>query len=313
MKRILIVGSGDVARRALPWLLARFRVFALVRRAEQAAELRAAGAVPIVADLDDRRSLRRLAGLADAVLHFAPPPASGEVDARTRRLLAALGSARSLAQRLVYISTTGVYGDCRGAWVDETRPCRAQTARARRRVDAERRLRAFARRNRVRLALLRAPGIYAGDRLPLERLRRGDPVLSADEDVHTNHIHAEDLAHAACLALFRARGGRAFNVVDDTGLRMGDYFDLVADACGLPRPPRLGREELGRRLSALTLSFMSESRRLGNSRLKRELRMRLRYPTVSDGLRTAGPRLTARAGPFRSVPLFAGVCNRCWS
>ena len=287
MKRILIVGSGDVARRALPWLTRRFRVFALVRQPEAAVELRALGAVPLVGDLDDRHSLRRLAGIADAVLHFAPPPQTGDGDPRMARLLAALASRSTLPQGVVYISTTGVYGDCAGARVDETRPCRAQTARGRRRVDAERRLRAFGRRNQVRVALLRAPGIYAADRLPLERLRRGDPVLAADEDVHTNHIHAEDLARIACLALFRAGPGRAYNASDDSGLRMGEYFDAVAERFGLARPPRMARAEIVRHLSPLTLSFMSESRRLDNRRLKRELRLRLRYPTVADGLRAA--------------------------
>ena len=287
MKRILIVGSGDVARRALPWLLRRFRVFALVRQPEAAVELRALGAVPVVGDLDDRQSLRRLAGIADAVLHFAPPPQTGHGDPRMARLLAALAGRSSLPQGVVYISTTGVYGDCAGARVDETRQCRAQTARGRRRVDAERRLRAFGRRNQVRVALLRAPGIYAADRLPLERLRRGDPVLAADEDVHTNHIHAEDLARIACLALFRAGPGRAYNASDDSGLRMGEYFDAVAERFGLARPPRMARAEIVHHLSPLTLSFMSESRRLDNRRLKRELRLRLRYPTVADGLRAA--------------------------
>jgi len=287
MKRILIVGSGDVARRALPWLLRRFRVFALVRQPEAAVELRALGAVPVVGDLDDRQSLRRLAGIADAVLHFAPPPQTGHGDPRMARLLATLAGRSSLPQGVVYISTTGVYGDCAGARVDETRPCRAQTARGRRRVDAERRLRAFGRRNQVRVALLRAPGIYAADRLPLERLRRGDPVLAADEDVHTNHIHAEDLARIACLALFRAGPGRAYNASDDSGLRMGEYFDAVAERFGLARPPRMARAEIVHHLSPLTLSFMSESRRLDNRRLKRELRLRLRYPTVADGLRAA--------------------------
>ena len=287
MKRILIVGSGDVARRALPWLTRRFRVFALVRQPEAAVELRALGAVPVVGDLDDRQSLRRLAGIADAVLHFAPPPQTGHGDPRMARLLAALAGRSSLPQGVVYISTTGVYGDCAGARVDETRPCRAQTARGRRRVDAERRLRAFGRRNQVRVALLREPGIYAADRLPLERLRRGDPVLAADEDVHTNHIHAEDLARIACLALFRAGPGRAYNASDDSGLRMGEYFDAVAERFGLARPPRMARAEIVHHLSPLTLSFMSESRRLDNRRLKRELRLRLRYPTVADGLRAA--------------------------
>ena len=287
MKRILIVGSGDVAIRCLPWLTRRFRVFALVRRPEAATDLRAAGAVPVRADLDDRRSLMRLAGLADAVLHFAPPPSQGAGDPRMARLLAALGAGRSLPQGLIYISTTGVYGDCGGALVDETRACRATTARAQRRVDAERRLRDFGRRSGVRVAILRAPGIYAADRLPLDRLQRGDPVLTDDDDVFTNHIHAEDLARLACLALFRAPAGRVYNATDDSDLKMGDYFDAVADAFGLPRPPRLPRGEIAQRLSPLTLSFMSESRRLDNRRLKRELCAGLGYPTIADGLRDA--------------------------
>ncbi|MCK2087689.1 SDR family NAD(P)-dependent oxidoreductase [Thauera aromatica] len=298
MKRILIVGSGDVALRALPWLVRRFRVFALVRRGESGAAVRAAGAVPLRADLDDRRSLGRLAGLAEAVLHFAPPPPGGEGDPRTKRLLAALAAGRSLPQGVVYISTTGVYGDCAGARVDETRPCRARTARARRRVDAESRLRAFGRRCRVRVAILRAPGIYAADRLPLERLRRGDPVLAAADDVDTNHIHADDLARIACLALFRARPGRAYNASDDSGLKMGEYFDAVADACGLPHPPRLGRAAIAEHLSALALSFMSESRRLDNRRLKRELRLRLRYPTVAAGLAALPPAHPSEPDPL---------------
>lgn len=290
MKRILIVGSGDVATRCLPWLTRRFRVFALVRRPDTASALRAAGAIPVQADLDDRRSLMRVAGIADVVLHFAPPPAQGSGDPRMKRLLAALGAAGSLPQGLVYISTTGVYGDCGGARVSETRPCRARTARALRRVDAEGQVRDFGRRSGVRVSVLRAPGIYAADRLPLERLRRGDPVLSAHDDVFTNHIHAEDLARLACLAMFRAPAGRVYNASDDSGLKMGDYFDAVADAFALPRPPRLSRAEIAERLSPLTLSFMSESRRLDNRRLKQELCTGLRYPTIADGLRDAAAR-----------------------
>ncbi len=287
MKRVLIIGCGNVANRALPWLRRRFRVYALVRGTGGCGALRDAGVVPVRGDLDDRRSLMRLAGLADTVLHFAPPPAQGATDPRTRRLLAALGAGASLPQRLVYISTTGVYGDCGGELVPETRALAARTARARRRVDAERQLRAFGRRGGTRVGLLRAPGIYGADRLPLERLRRGDPVLAADDDVYTNHIHANDLADAACLAMFRARPGRAYNVTDDSELKMGEYYDIVADVFGLPRPPRCPRVSIGERLSPVTLSFMNESRRLDNRRLKRELRMRLRYPTVVDGLQAA--------------------------
>ena len=294
MNRVLIVGSGDVAQRALPWLAKRFRVFALVRDPDRAQRLRALGAIPVFGDLDQPRSLRRLAGLADYVLHFAPPPAHGEQDTRTRALVAALASRSSLPQRIVYISTTGVYGDCAGAWVDETTPCRPASARARRRVDAERRLRRLGRcpgwgagRRGVRVSIVRAPGIYAAERLPLARLQRGDPVLCAAEDVFTNHIHAEDLARLCVLALFRARSGRVYNAVDASVLKMGDYFDLVADRFGVARPPRMPREALQARLSPMALSFMSESRRIRGQRILRELRTALRYPTVADGVAAA--------------------------
>src|SRR5574337_1206612 len=284
MKRtILIVGCGDVARRAIPWLVRRLRVLALVRRPEERSALRALGARPLVGDLDDRDSLERLAGLADYLLLAAPPPAEGLEDHRSRRLVSVIRRGQSLPQGLCYISTTGVYGDCQGAWVDETRPVAPTTARARRRVDAEGVLRGLARAD-VRVSILRAPGIYARERLSLERLERGDPVLRAEDDVFTNHIHADDLARAACLALFRGRPGRCYNVVDDSSLAMGDYFDLLADTFGLPRPPRISRAEAAQRLSPLTLSFMGESRRLRNDRMKRELRMRLAYPTVAAGL-----------------------------
>ncbi|MDB5799643.1 MAG: NAD-dependent epimerase/dehydratase [Rhodocyclales bacterium] len=285
MKNILIVGCGDVAQRALPWLTRRFRVLALVRRPEAATALRAQGVTPILGNLDSLRSLRRLAGIADIVLHSAPPPDHGDDDPRTRRLLAALGRGESLARSLVYIGTSGVYGDCRGERVTESQPLKPITGRARRRVAAEQRLRAFARRQGSRLAILRAPGIYAADRLSLERLKRGDPVLIAEEDVFTNHVHADDLARAMMLAIFRGRGGRAYNVNDDASLKMGDYYDGMADVFALPRPPRMSREACAQHLSPMTMSFMSESRRLDNARLKNELRVRLRWPQVIPGLR----------------------------
>lgn len=287
MKRILIVGAGDVAGRAIPWLAQRFRVFAVTRRVDGCERLRRLGAVPLLADLDDRSSLARLAGIADAVLHCAPPPAQGAGDARTQRLLAALASGRSLPQRLIYISTTGVYGDCEGARIDETRTCAATTARALRRVDAERRLRAFGARHGVAVSILRAPGIYAADRLPLERLRRGDPVLRPEEDVFTNHIHADDLARMACMALFRGKAGRVYNAVDGSDMTMGEYFDLAASMFDLPPPPRMTRAELAEKLSPMALSFMSESRRIDGARVQRELRLRLIHPTVADGFAAA--------------------------
>jgi nucleoside-diphosphate-sugar epimerase len=221
------------------------------------------------------------------VLHSAPPPGSGKGDPRTQRLLATLASAASLPRRIAYISTTGVYGDCAGALVSETRPAAAISARGQRRVAAENLLRQRGRCGTTRVSLLRAPGIYASDRLPLDRIRRGDPVLSAAEDVFTNHIHAEDLARACVAALERGGANRAYNICDDSALPMGDWFDRLADAFGLPRPPRATRAEVRTRLSPMLLSFMGESRRLANARMKRELKVRLRYPTVDAGIAAA--------------------------
>jgi nucleoside-diphosphate-sugar epimerase len=282
---LLVIGCGDVVRRALPELTRRWKVLALVRSPEQA--LQALGVVQIRGDLDCPRTLRRLAGLADAVLHSAPPGESGTKDMRTRRLIAALKSGASLPRSLVYISTSGVYGDCAGERIDETRTLRPRTARALRRVDAETQLRAFGRRSGCCVSLLRAPGIYAADRLPLERIRRGDPVLRAADDVFTNHIHADDLARLCVTALYRGRPNRAYNASDDSALAMADWFDRLADAFALPRPPRVSRGEAERVLSPMLLSFMNESRRLDNTRIKHELGYALRYPTVDAGIAAA--------------------------
>jgi nucleoside-diphosphate-sugar epimerase len=278
--RLLIIGCGDVGMRLLPLVRTRFRVFAVTSQAERRGELRAAGAVPIVADLDRPETLARLRGLADYVVHLAPPQAQGALDCRTRNLTAILPE----GARLVYVSTSGVYGDCAGALVGETRTPQARNARARRRVDAERVLRAWARRAHGRLAILRVPGIYAADRLPLKRLAQGTPALRPEDDVYTSHIHADDLARIIALALFRALPGRVYHAVDDTRMKMADYFDAVADAFGMARPPRLARAELEREVSQVALSFMSESRQLDNTRLKHELGVRLRYPQVVPAL-----------------------------
>ena len=283
---LLIVGCGDVGMRVLRLLGGRWRVVALTSSAARVGVLRAAGAVPLIGNLDDASTLARLAGLADAVLHLAPPQGSGRTDERTKNLLQALAR-QGRVRRIVYGSTTGVYGDCGGAQFDETRAVNPATDRARRRVDAERRLRWFGRAFGVAVTLLRIPGIYAADREgghPRDRLARGAPVLRADDDVYTNHIHADDLARACVAALHRGLPQRVLNVCDDTDMKMGDYFDLAADLCALPRPPRISREEAAAQMSPMQLSFMGESRRLLNERLKRELRLCLRYPSAALGL-----------------------------
>ncbi len=283
---LLIVGCGDVGQRVLRALSPGWRVLALTTTAAQAATLRALGAVPLLGDLDDAATLGRLGALADAVLHLAPPRASGRTDTRTLALLRALARGGRV-RRLVYASTSGVYGDCQGARLDETRAVRPRTERAARRVDAEAQARWFGRRAGVSVSILRIPGIYALDRPggdPRERLRRGTPVLADADDVYTNHIHADDLARACVAALVRGAPQRIYHVCDDSELKMGEYFDLAADLWDLPRAPRLSREQAREQLGPTSLSFMGESRRLDNRRLKTELRLRLRYPSVREGL-----------------------------
>jgi nucleoside-diphosphate-sugar epimerase len=261
-------------------------VCALVRSPDPG--LAASGVEQIQGDLDDAESLAQLAGRAQRVAYLAPPAQTGSQDSRTRNLLATLSAtAKSgvmLPRRFVYLSTSGVYGDCAGERVDETRtPC-PQTERARRRLDAERAVAEWGSREGVQVVILRAPGIYARDRLPVERLTRGTPALRPEDDVYTNHIHADDLAAIVALALHSRRANGIYNASDDSEIRMGDWLDLVADRARLARPQRVSRADAPRLVPAELLSFMSESRRLSNERMKADLGVRLRYPTVAEGL-----------------------------
>ena len=286
MRTLLIIGTGDIARRALPLLLPHWRILALTRRPETAAQWRQLGAQPVPGDLDDARSLERLAGMADAVLYTAPPPDSGSIDPRMRKVLSRLAKTASLPQQLVYISTSGVYGNADGKWLDECAPLRPTSARARRRVDAERALRSFAIVHGSALTILRAPGIYAAERLPLTRLVNGTPLIDAAEDSVSNHIHADDLARLCVAALQQPRGGiRVYNACDSQPLPVGEWYDKLADTLGYPRAPRLPRAVVQQQVSPGLWSFMAESRRLCNARLLRELPGCLHYPTVDALLR----------------------------
>jgi len=288
--RLLLVGCGDIGLRIVARLGARFRIFGTVTSAARAGALRRAGAIPIVLDLDQAApgpaaGASRIAGLAPRVMVLAPPSAAGRRDRRARRLVRLLASARAPAPgaRLIYISTTGVYGDRQGAWTDETTPPAPGNDRAFRRLDAERTLRS----SRWNAAVLRVPGIYAADRLPLERLRAGIPVPFPEQDVYTNHVHADDLARACIAALYHAAPTRLYNTIDDTQLRLGEYLDRVADRTGLPRPPRASWDAMRAAAGPQRMSFMSESRRLRNRRMKQELRLRLLYPDIAAGLAAA--------------------------
>ena len=290
---MLIVGCGDIGLRVAGRLPHSVKLMALTSSAERLPELRRQRITPLLGNLDQPASLRRLAGLGTRIIYLAPPPAASanlRTDPRTLALLRAL-RLRSPPLSFVYGSTSGVYGDCGGEMVDETQRLNAQTPRAERRVDAEAQVRLFGRASRTPVHLLRIPGIYATDReggTPRARLVKGTPVLRRQDDVYTSHIQADDLARACIAALWRGKPQRASNVCDDTRLLMGDYFDLAADLYHLPRPPRLARDVATVQLPATLLSFMSESRRLDNRRMKNELRLALRYPTVAEGLRAPG-------------------------
>ncbi len=284
MRRLLIIGCGDIGLRLAKALRGRWRIYALTHSHDRVSILRAEGVMPVSGDLDHPETLVRIAGLAQDVVHLAPPPGSGTRDTRTINLIRALAKGGSLPQRLVYISTSGVYGDCGGDVIDETRRALPSSDRARRRLDAERQMRAWGAETGVQVSILRVPGIYSAARLPIARLKAGTPALSPARDPYTNHIHADDLARTVLAALSRGRGGRAYNASDDCWMKMGEYFDMVANQFDLPRPPRVSWEVAQTQLSENQLSFMRESRRLANGRLKKELRVRLRYPTAQLGV-----------------------------
>ena len=291
-KTLLIIGCGDIALRAAPLLDRYYRVFGLSRRTENFKKLRSCRIIPILGDLDQPASLKRLSGIADTILHLAPPPNMGLKDMRTRHLLAALSRQHSSAKgriphRLLYISTSGVYGDWGGKWVCEHSPVNPYNDRAWRRLDAEHQIRKWGRNTGCNVSILRVPGIYAADRLPIARIKQGTPALMAQEDSYTNHIHADDLARIIVAALHFGKTGRIYNACDDSSLKMGDYFDLVADTFKLVRPPRISRAQAKEQIPASLLSFMEESRRLTNYRMKRELRIKLLYPTVYEGISKA--------------------------
>uniref|UniRef100_B1XW12 NAD-dependent epimerase/dehydratase n=1 Tax=Polynucleobacter necessarius subsp. necessarius (strain STIR1) TaxID=452638 RepID=B1XW12_POLNS len=282
---ILIIGCGDIGLRVAKQLSRSHRVYALTSQQGRFQELREVGAIPILGNLDQPDSLWRLAGLAQTVIHLAPPQNSGIRDCRTRNLIRILAQGSNAVRRLIYISTTGVYGGHQGVKVSEITPVNPQSERAKRRVDAERALRLWAPAHGVALTILRVPGIYAADRLPIDRLQAQTPALVSEDDAYSNHIHSDDLARLVSAAVYHGKPQRIINVCDGGETKMGDYFDEVADAYGLARPKRLPREELQRIVSPMLWSFMCESRRVTNTRLS-ELKTPLRYLSVGHFLKT---------------------------
>lgn len=284
MNEVVIVGCGYVGRRvAQRERTAGRRVTGLVRGAESAAALAALGVTAVRADLDRPGAAAGLALGGTRLYWFAPPPPGGEVDARLRDFLAAI-PADGLPERVVLISTTGVYGDCGGAWVDESRPPAPQAERARRRLDAERALAEWSAATGIPAVVLRVPGFYGPGKLPEARLRRGEPVLREAQSPWSNRVHVDDLVRACLAAMDRGRPGAVYNISDGHPTTMTDYFNRVADALGLPRPPQIDPAAAEGQLSDGMRSYLAESKRLDNRRMREELGVEPDYPDLATGL-----------------------------
>ncbi len=284
MSNVLIAGCGYLGRRVARREREQGnRVVALVRSAESANELQARGLEALRADLDDVRSLAGLPTQNAVIYYFAPPPSSGRSDPRISRFLSAIG-AEAMPARIVLVSTSGVYGDCHGEWVDESRPARPDADRAHRRFDAETTLRRWAGERAVPFVILRVPGIYGPGRLPVERLTRRLPVLREADSPWSNRVHVDDLVSACLAAARRGTPGAVYNISDGHPSTMTDYFNQVADAVGLPRPPQITLVEARAQLSEGMRSYLAESKRLDNRRMREELGVEPQYPDLAQGL-----------------------------
>jgi nucleoside-diphosphate-sugar epimerase len=282
---LLIIGYGDIGRRVASLALAEGRVVsALVRSGEKGAALAAGGISAIPGDLDDTATpVRALNSAGTTILYTVPPPGGGEYDTRLRVFLGSIEPGSEPAQ-IVYLSTTGVYGDQQGALVSEVTPTKAATSRARRRLDAEKLLLAWGRDRGVKIVILRVAGIYGANRLPLNRIREGAPVLCCEESPFSNRIHADDLARLCLAAAARGGDGEIINICDGETSTMTDYFNVVADVFTLPRPPQVTMAQAKETMPPLLLSYFSESRRLDNRRMRERLGVTLLYPDLASGL-----------------------------
>jgi len=281
---VLIVGCGDIGRRVGRLLMGTGRrVDGVVAGEESAAKLKEMGIRPLVANLNDPDELHDLPTAGALVFYFAPPPGGGITDPKVRNFCAATTGARA-PQRLIYISTSGVYGDCGGAMVTEETPGNPQTSRAKRRYDAEQILLRWGGEQGVAVIILRVTGIYGPGRIPISRLLDGHPLLRLEESAPTNRIHADDLAQVCVAAAEKGEAGEIFNVSDGHPSTMTEYFLAVAELAGLPRPPLVSMEEARRVMTPLMLSYLGESRRMDNTRMLERLGGKLRYPTLAEGL-----------------------------
>lgn len=284
-RTIFIIGCGYIGKRVAAIHLAKGdTVLALARSDASAADLRSLGIEPIPGDLDKPATLDLSRAHGTYVYHFAPPFQPGNGDPRTRALLERCGTEIRPA-KIVYMSTTSVYGDCGGDWIDETTPVKTDNERGRRRLAAESICRNWARNADAGLVILRVAGIYGLDRLPIERIQQGLPVILEDESPPTNRIHADDLTTICVAAMEKGSSGAIYNVADGNPTTMADYFNRVAKLCNLPRPPQISWTEAQFALSPSMLSYVNEAKRVRNHKVLEELGVKLRYPTLEQGLK----------------------------
>ncbi|QSV47284.1 SDR family oxidoreductase [Geobacter benzoatilyticus] len=290
MKRVFIVGCGDIGRRVARLAMVEgAEVAALVRSEESAARLKGLGISTAEGNLDDAASLSGLPTRDAVVFYFAPPPGGGITEPRVRAFCAAIRPGDEPI-KVIYLSTSGVYGDCGDAEVTEETPANPQTARAKRRYDAETAVRAWGEDRGVPTVVLRVTGIYGPGRLPLQQLSSGQPVLQESDASFTNRIHSEDLARICMAAAERGENGDIFNVSDGNPGTMTEYFTACADALGYPRPRQVTMEEAKKVMTPLMLSYVTESRRMGNAKMLRKLGIKLLYPTLPEGLKASVDR-----------------------
>ncbi|MFO7304385.1 MAG: NAD-dependent epimerase/dehydratase family protein [Gammaproteobacteria bacterium] len=281
---VLIVGCGYVGRRLYARFADRYDVTALVRTARSAAGLTEAGMRAVALDLDRPRSGARIPERLEqeSIVYLVPPSSFSESDLRLDRFLQL---ATVPPRSFVYVSSTGVYGDTSGAPVDESAPLNPRTPRARRRVSAEEMTRVWCTERCVRRVVLRVAGIYGPGRLPLERLRRQEAVVRAEEAGLSNRIHVDDLVSACVAAVTNDEARGVYNVSDGHPLSSTAFLLKVAELAGLPPPPQVSMEEAQLTFSPERLSFLNESRHVLNGRMLKHLGVELRYADYERGIR----------------------------
>ncbi|MDH3490381.1 MAG: NAD-dependent epimerase/dehydratase family protein [Gammaproteobacteria bacterium] len=269
----LVTGTGYTGRRVLD-LLPADSVLGLSRSAI------ATDRSVTIFDLDSASTLPVTLPARYAVIYTVPPKG----DPPDRRLQRFLSMLMPTPARFIYISTTGVYGDCGGKTVTEATPLNPSNERAERRVAAEALLAEWAGKNQCELLILRAPGIYGPGRLGLERIQARLPVLSEDSANPGNRIHVDDLASCCVAALSSSAPAGIYNVGDNDHRSSTWFTGEVARQSGLPAPPEISLEQANREFSAQRLSFMTESRRVDTTKMRSVLGVMPRYANPEDGI-----------------------------